>query len=161
MSLRELWHRLTTAPYTHAPEAERAEMRAEIDRLRAENRALLNSILGIAGLPPIVVPAPAHSFSPDENSPSRKGGTVDPHASPRPDKPESSSPRPSLSSDLRLSPEKPPMIAAPAARFPRRSASPAPRAVPSVFPPRRRSWQQVNRMLEIQSGRKKSDDAAP
>ncbi len=30
----------------------------EVARLRAENRALLNSILGIAGMPPITVPIP-------------------------------------------------------------------------------------------------------
>ncbi len=34
-------------------------LEAEIERLRAENRALLNSLLGTAGVPPIEVP-PAH-----------------------------------------------------------------------------------------------------
>jgi hypothetical protein len=35
----------------------RREMESEIVRLRAENRALMNSILGIAGVPPVTVSA--------------------------------------------------------------------------------------------------------
>ena len=46
ISLRTLWQRITTTRYTRALEA-------EVARLRAENRALLNSILGIAGVPPL------------------------------------------------------------------------------------------------------------
>jgi len=67
MNLAEIWSRLTTTPYARALETElaleraaNAEQRtevarqgAEIIRLRAENRALLNSILGIAGVPPV------------------------------------------------------------------------------------------------------------
>jgi hypothetical protein len=67
MNLAEIWRRLTTTPYARALEAELARERAanaeqgtevarqgaEIIRLRAENRALLNSILGIAGVPPV------------------------------------------------------------------------------------------------------------
>ncbi|MGD0544168.1 MAG: hypothetical protein ABSB65_07135 [Candidatus Acidiferrales bacterium] len=45
----ELWRQITVTRYTRALEA-------EVVRLRAENRALLNSILGIAGVPPITVP---------------------------------------------------------------------------------------------------------
>lgn len=44
-----MWRRITATRYTRALEA-------EVVRLRAENRALLNSILGIAGVPPITVP---------------------------------------------------------------------------------------------------------
>ena len=43
---------------THALEAQIAPLHAEIDRLRAENRALLNSVLGIAGIPPVIVADP-------------------------------------------------------------------------------------------------------
>ncbi|MGC1830356.1 MAG: hypothetical protein WA663_08085 [Candidatus Acidiferrales bacterium] len=50
MTLREMWRRFSPARYTRALEA-------EVERLRAENRALLNSILGIAGIPPIPVMA--------------------------------------------------------------------------------------------------------
>jgi hypothetical protein len=37
---------------------EGARKNAEVSRLRAENRALLNSILGIAGIPPVLVSEP-------------------------------------------------------------------------------------------------------
>ena len=67
MNLAEIWRRLPTTPYARALEAELARERvanaeqgtevarqgAEIIRLRGENRALLNSILGIAGVPPV------------------------------------------------------------------------------------------------------------
>ena len=45
--------------YVRELEAEVARERAEIERLRVENRALLNSVLGTAGVPPIETP-PAH-----------------------------------------------------------------------------------------------------
>ena len=47
--ITETWRRITATRYTRALEV-------EVARLRAENRALLNSILGIAGVPPITVP---------------------------------------------------------------------------------------------------------
>jgi hypothetical protein len=67
MNLAEIWRRLTTTSRARTLEAELARERAanveqgtevarqgaEIIRLRAENRALLNSILGIAGVPPV------------------------------------------------------------------------------------------------------------
>ena len=67
MNLAEIWRRLTTTRRAGTLEAELARERAanaeqgievarqgaEIIRLRAENRALLNSILGIAGVPPV------------------------------------------------------------------------------------------------------------
>jgi hypothetical protein len=43
--------------YVRLLEAEITRERSEIDRLRAENRALLNSLLGTAGVPPIEAPA--------------------------------------------------------------------------------------------------------
>ena len=43
--------------YVRALEEEIALGRAEIARLREENRALLNSVLGTAGVPPIETPA--------------------------------------------------------------------------------------------------------
>jgi len=65
-----LWHRFTRTNRRRELEAEVARQRAEIDRqrnemdrLRPENRALLNSILGIAGIPPIKFPAQSHSES--------------------------------------------------------------------------------------------------
>jgi hypothetical protein len=81
MHIHKIWRRLTMTPYARTLEAELALERAvivrldaaiaqqgvqvdqqgaeinrqgiEITRLRAENRALLNSILGIAGVPPV------------------------------------------------------------------------------------------------------------
>jgi hypothetical protein len=60
MHVREFFRRITTSRYARALEealaharATFSQQRAEIDRLRAENRALLNSILGIAGVPPL------------------------------------------------------------------------------------------------------------
>ncbi len=48
MSWATIWHRLTTSRYTRALEE-------EVARLRAENRALVNSLLGTAGVPPLHV----------------------------------------------------------------------------------------------------------
>jgi uncharacterized coiled-coil protein SlyX len=45
--------------YVRMLESEIARERSEIDRLRQEIRALLNSLLGTAGVPPIEAP-PAH-----------------------------------------------------------------------------------------------------
>jgi hypothetical protein len=74
MQIHKIWRRLTTTRYARTLEADLALERAviarldavvaqqgielgkqdgEITRLRAENRALLNSILGIAGVPPV------------------------------------------------------------------------------------------------------------
>ena len=54
--------RVTTSRYARELEAELALLHADNDRqreensrLRAENRALINSILGIAGIPPVIV----------------------------------------------------------------------------------------------------------
>jgi hypothetical protein len=45
--------------YVRGLEAEIERERAEIERLRTENRAMLNSLLGTAGMPPIEAP-PQH-----------------------------------------------------------------------------------------------------
>jgi hypothetical protein len=45
--------------YVRLLEAEIARERAEVERLRTENRAMLNSLLGTAGVPPIETP-PVH-----------------------------------------------------------------------------------------------------
>jgi hypothetical protein len=175
MHLRQIWQRLTTSRHTRTLEAfalvEHA-LNEEIARLRAENRALLNSILGIAGIPPILVsPAeaateaamlstflhasaaprsagvsPPDSSSTDGNENHRLQAVAANSAPPRPDKPESTAP-----TRARLS-------ASPAA--PRRSAPPRPgrfngQPQQNISPMRRRSWQQINRMLEFESARKK------
>jgi hypothetical protein len=67
MNLSQIWRRITTSRYARMLEdalarertvnaeqgIEVARQGAEIARLRAENRGLLNSILGIAGVPPV------------------------------------------------------------------------------------------------------------
>lgn len=57
MKLLEIWRRLFGTKYAE-------DLEAEVARLRAENRALLNSILGIAGVPPITVTAGNTTASP-------------------------------------------------------------------------------------------------
>ncbi len=42
--------------YTRHLEGELARLRAEVEHLRAENRALVNSLLGTAGVPPLEIP---------------------------------------------------------------------------------------------------------
>ena len=66
--IREFWHWLTANKYVQMLEA-------EIERLRAENRALMNSILGIAGVPP-VISAPAATPTPSSSSQSAATGAV-------------------------------------------------------------------------------------
>jgi hypothetical protein len=44
--------------YVRLLEAEIARERAEVERLRTENRAMLNSLLGTAGVAPIEAPPP-------------------------------------------------------------------------------------------------------
>lgn len=114
MSLRALWKRITTSHYSRALEAALAHVRAENELLRAENRGLLNSILGIAGVPPIRV---------DHNS---------------------------------LREVRAAAVAVPQEGAPKSSRS---GAAHLASPMRRRSWQQINRMLEFESAKKKSQEA--
>ena len=131
-SLQKFWQRIMTTRYARALEAfarlecalreELARERAENHRLRAENRALLNSILGIAGVPPL--PVVAAPLLPD---PRPQHGTASPES--RHDLPVGA--RPSL---------------------PKQNGS-------AAIPMRRRSWQQINRMLEFESTKKKDANA--
>src|SRR5277367_2537641 len=149
-----LWRRITSTRYTRALQCELTQQRAEIDRLRAENRALLNSILGIAAIPPIPVglpgrrlvepgssdmsftalsPAAGHSGSPTPSSGGDESLSTPTSSSPHAAAPSDSSSRQSgTRNDSHLSPSSPP-----SARL--------------AAPIRRRSWHQINRMLELQS----------
>jgi hypothetical protein len=51
-TLRTIWRTITTTRYTRLLEE-------EVARLRVENRAMMNSLLGTAGIPPVEFPAPA------------------------------------------------------------------------------------------------------
>ena len=122
MSIRQLWNRIVATRYTRLLEA-------EVGRLRAENRALLNSILGIAGVPPIVVASEGA-----ENVPTRAqiaDGTDTPSAV---------------------------FGGSVSSRRILRSGNAAGVAVNMPTPVRHRSWQQVNRMLEFDSVRKREQD---
>ena len=115
--LRNLWQRITSTRY-------RRGLEYEVSRLRAENRALLNSILGIAGVPPIPissadVPPPGH-LAP----------------APGPDAPASG-------------PTPPPRSPGAQVAVGGTGASKL-----LAVPTRRRSWHQINRMLEFESARK-------
>jgi len=50
--------------YVRALEEQLVRERADIDRLREENRAMLNSLLGLAGVPPVEVPRVAPAGAP-------------------------------------------------------------------------------------------------
>ena len=134
MTLREIWSRLFRANYTSALER-------DVARLRAENRALLNSILGIAGVPPIVVAAddPAAQLAIDVNAQKTAG--------------DGSSP----TEVERAAGKSKPVQNAPIAeanQIGKRVSME--RGMKSVATPmRRRSWHQVYRMLEIDAARKK------
>jgi hypothetical protein len=135
MTFGEIWGRLAGTSYTRALER-------DVARLRAENRALLNSILGIAGVPPIMVAAE------DAAGPAALGLSL---AKPMPE--------PGPAHQTKRSAENPARIeSAPALgvkqTVPRGSAE---RGMKSVATPmRRRSWHQIYRILEIDAARKKA-----
>jgi len=118
MTIREMWRRITPTRYRRALED-------EVARLRAENRALLNSILGIAGVPPIPADTPTScAESPRITHPVPRPGLEAPPSGP------GSSARGSIGWRL------------------------ADGGARVTAPLRRRSWQQINRMLEFESAKK-------
>ena len=126
MTLREIWRRITTTRYTRALETELAHLEGEIALLRAENRALLNSILGIAGIPPIPATDPVGARHAVPGQP--QAATLPTSAAP---------PAPDTHAETETSAAAPARLAAPM---------------------RRRSWQQINRMLEFESAKKKTPE---
>ena len=189
VTFRHIWERLTSTRSSRTLEAEILRERADVvrlrnenDRMRAdllrqqqeiarersenvrlrdENRALLNSILGIAGIPPILVPAPlpeslvadARDFvipgddptgagNPSSDSPHApaKESTMNsnPDLKPASDKPNSPAPHSSLFASPRI----------------RRTPNSAGADSSAAVHTRRRSWHQINRRLEFESARK-------
>jgi len=128
MTIRDIWRRVAFGRYARMLEGEAARLHSEIDRLRAENRALLNSILGIAGVPPIPTDIPTNCAEPLRNT----------HPAPVPGS------------------EAPPSGPGASLRGPR-GQLPSGR-VHAAGPLRRRSWQQINRMLEFESAKKSSGE---
>ena len=54
-----MWNNILTWLARHARSRYVRMMEEEVARLRAENRALVNSLLGTAGFPPVEYPEPA------------------------------------------------------------------------------------------------------
>ena len=134
MKLREMWGRLVATKYTRALER-------EVARLRAENRALLNSILGIAGVPPITVSADdlvaprAAEFVAEKTAPVRETALETESGAEK-----LGAGRSATGLSVKQAGER----------------ASAERGMKSVATPmRRRSWHQVYRMLEIDAARKK------
>jgi len=111
MIMQGLWQRLISTRYVRTLEV-------EVERLRAENRGLLNSILGIAGVPPIPV-------SLEELEASGNSALA----------------REERKAELSL----------------KRTLRSNQRRLQATGPMRRRSWQQINRSLEFESGQKKEN----
>jgi hypothetical protein len=102
----------------------------EVKRLRAENRALVNSVLGIAGLPPLKLDAEIARDNRKDISGAAKG-----HFRPV----ERTAEVPQDTANQSTVPIPQPGIVLPA------------------NPHRRRSWQQINRILEIEESRRISN----
>jgi hypothetical protein len=125
MNIQTIWRRITATRYTRALEA-------DVARLRAENRALLNSILGIAGVPPItVLPDSVSIGSQDARSLHLESGGGSASAS---------------ATQPRL----------PSAKM--NATNGKTQGANMVTPMRKRSWHQIYRMLEIDSARKKPQE---
>ncbi|MGH9563920.1 MAG: hypothetical protein ACRD3S_20905 [Terracidiphilus sp.] len=149
MTFRKIWRRVTSTRGRRALEAEIARMQAdvaqheaEIARLRGENRALLNSILGIAGIPPVFT----SSAEVPRSHPSPQSGPAAPATGP-------------------VSPGNPERVAASIEHsdpgIPSRSVARerSKNLAQVAAPVRKRSWQQINRTLELEAARKKPSEA--
>lgn len=122
--IQQILKRWTTSRYTRMLES-------EVARLRAENRALLNSILGVAGIPPITVEAVDDAFDEAKSqSCSASGSGLD------------------AAGAARLANQRPRPNGAQRGRT----------AVSAPF--RRRTWYQVLRALEFEAARKKERESA-
>lgn len=151
--IREIWQRITATRYTQALEAQLARLQAENVRLRQENRALLNSILGITGIPPVSVATPNAGVSGTTSS--AENPRTYPTLQSGPEAPASGPVSPSNDADS----EKQSDSIAETQPRPRARANPEAargKNVTQVAPMRRRSWQQINRTLELEAARKKA-----
>ncbi len=170
-ALRQIWQRASSVAqalvparsYARALQAELARLRDEIARLRAENRALLNSILGIAGIPPVQVEAfPTDPPGSTDRRPGGLGISTVSAEKPQSERGPSFGPAsPATAGGLHSHPATPSGPEAPAsgpaspphsALLDSRSATSHVRQLPA---PRRRSWHQINRILEFEAAQKK------
>jgi hypothetical protein len=186
--LRNLWRRLTTTRRARTLEAELARERAanagqgiEITRLRAENRALLNSILGIAGVPPLpateadlaAVQSSLHAASADDFR--TAGVFFDAPYGARPvplplglHKTEMLEQQQNLNSKTPAASDEDATTKArryedhsPAARTANHSRPRANQTPHAAAPTRRRSWPQIHRLLEFESAQKEKPATDP
>jgi hypothetical protein len=118
MNLLEIWKGLGAGARVRALEG-------EVVRLRAENRALMNSILGIAGVPPVIV-TDANEAEALRLEVGEAGTQKDPDA-----------------------------VGRAVGGVPRAKSSKT-QMRKNAMPMRRRSWHQVNRMLELDAARKQN-----
>jgi hypothetical protein len=164
MRLTSIWRRIRSAradgthpsralqwktPYARALEAalareqgESSRLRAENARVRDENRALLHSILGVAGISPMAVTTPGTGALETSNSaevprshPSPQSGPEAPATGP-------------------VSPSADAIAQARTAADERGK-----KLLRIAAPLRRRSWQQITRSLEYEAARKKTPAA--
>src|ERR1700691_879516 len=144
MELHPIWRRLTATRYTRALEA-------DVARLRAENRALLNSILGIAGVPPItVLPDSVSIGASDAERIADASAIQDKHRRTRQAFTAAGSAGTSTTQTAR--PSETPATTVPPSNGNAQGTN-------VVMPMRRRSGHQIYRMLEIDSARKKPQEA--
>ncbi len=147
-SLRTIWLRLTSSRYTRALEDENS-------RLRAENRALLNSILGIAGIPPLRVDVGIERQRRRDLRIAANGEKTGPSA----DGPYGCRPRDSANDGRDSQPANGEHCAnqldSSASQIPRGARAKS--LIVPANPLRRRSWQQIGRMLEIEDARRRNN----
>jgi len=191
MFIRKVWQQITTRGQTREIDAaaqRECALRDEFARrvhglesqillLRAENRALLNSVLGIAGIPPIMVAEAPKLFAPGasqisppiESMAATSGSDVPKACVAEGDVPgmrdaatpqidgAGSPPGEDIAPRRGASPS---MIAGHSGAVPLRGQKRARGADPGriVTPMRRRSWHQIYRMLELESTRRKAND---
>ena len=155
ISIRTLWRSFASP---RASDVELARLRDEIARLRAENRALLNSILGIAGLPAgqagmkPLPPVPLPNFTTQPATASHSGPSTPHRAADRP-LPTTTSSDPSSQAGPSTAVASEPPLRQSETRNDSSISTDAPRMIHTP-PHRRRSWHQINRLLEFQSARK-------
>lgn len=140
MKLSLFWRRITATGYTRTLEA-------EVARLRAENRALLNSILGIAGVPPIPVGAGELKDDAGGAAPAKEGTRRGPQALHRSLAPDATGDAATQAAETGAN-----VIRSANAARPRKPNS------AQVTPVRRRSWHQITRTLEFEAAKKKPQD---
>jgi hypothetical protein len=151
MKPREIWRQIARLYDAAGESSSRIRaLESEVARLRAENRALLNSILGIAGMKPLPPEPPATVFNTPAAIAGHSESSTHSRAADRP----LSTPT-AASSSTGVANALPPRQ--PETRNGSSQLSPVPKSRQLHAPAhRRRSWHQINRILEIQSSRKEA-----